>query len=124
MGVKRQRIEWFGICQFENHGNCPGFSSTRTVNLICSCSCHHSTREETSMSDTTSSTSSRSTWTVEQTDYLKANASSGAKAIAVAVGRTEAQVRAKALKLGISLRQPGNKQGRRLKSETQTVDSI
>lgn len=76
------------------------------------------------MSDTTSSTDRRSTWTVEQVEYLKANASAGAKSIALAIGRSEAQVRGKALKLGVSLRQPGNKQGRRLKSETTPVDVI
>ena len=74
------------------------------------------------MSETTRKT--RTAWTQTEIDYLTANASSGAKAIATHLGRSEAVVRTKAQQLGLSLRQPGSKVGRRLKSETQAVDSI
>lgn len=75
------------------------------------------------MSETTNARVRRA-WTDADVEYLKANASSGAKAIATALGRTEPQVRQKALNLQVSLRQPGNRQGRRTAVETQTVDSI
>lgn len=66
----------------------------------------------------------RTAWTPADTDYIRANASSGAKAIAAALGRSEATIRNKAVQLGISLRLPTSKMGRRSKSETVSVDSI
>lgn len=73
------------------------------------------------MSDTLKETASRKTsnrWTQTDTDYLIANASKGALVLATELGRSATDVRAKATRLGISLRMPGSTRGRRTKTET------
>lgn len=70
------------------------------------------------MSDIISKT--RKPWTAADLEHLKANASKGAKQLSVDLDRPEQHIRAKATRLGISLRQEGSKRGRRLKA----ADSI
>lgn len=74
------------------------------------------------MSETTTVKASRQRWTPTEIDYIKTNAASGAKAIAAALGRSEATVRNKAVQLGVSLRLPGSTVGRRSKAETQVSE--
>lgn len=57
-------------------------------------------------------------WTDSELTYLKTNAHKGAKVLAAELGRSEQLVRAKATRLGLSLRMEGSTRGRRSKSET------
>lgn len=67
------------------------------------------------MSETTTSTTQRTytRWTPEQVQTLRDNASLGAEKIAELLGRSDTQIKTKAAQLGISLRKPGSKGGRR-----------
>lgn len=67
------------------------------------------------MSDITTESKkrTRTVWQIAELEILRTEASTGAKTIAAKLGRTEAQVRSKAVQLGISLRQDGSKAGRR-----------
>ena len=76
------------------------------------------------MSETTIVKASRQRWTPTEIAYIRDNAETGAKAIATRLGRSEATVRNKAVQLGVSLRLPESKMGRRSKAETQATDSI
>ena len=62
----------------------------------------------------------RKPWTAEDDATLVRCAGLGAKSLAVMLNRPESQIRNRAQKLRISLRQEGNKQGRRL----QVTDSL
>jgi predicted transcriptional regulator len=65
------------------------------------------------MSETTLS-KTRTRWTATEVEYLRNNATAGAKAIAEHLGRSEGQVRTQATKLRVSLRQAGSTRGRKL----------
>lgn len=109
-------------CANGYHRVCPKIVSTPSKDLICSCQCHYEEKEEP-MSDTvTRKPSTR--WTPSEIDYLRANASKGAKALAADLGKPEQSIRAKAVSLGLSLRQPGSTRGRRSKAELKSIDSI
>lgn len=79
------------------------------------------------MSDTVNETKTRKAptrWTQTEIDYLTANANKGAQALATDLGRAPVDIRAKATRLGISLRMPGSTRGRRTKTETTVTDNI
>ncbi|NDD55745.1 hypothetical protein EBZ39_18085 [bacterium] len=68
------------------------------------------------MTDTTTietTTTSRRRWTEEENQYMRENASKGAKALAEHFGRNVSQIQTQARRLGLSLRQPGSTRGRK-----------
>lgn len=74
------------------------------------------------MSDNITETKrTRKVWQIAELEILRTEASTGAKTIAAKLGRSEAQVRSKAVQLGISLRQNGSKAGRRQSRDLEQI---
>lgn len=55
----------------------------------------------------------RAKWSTQEIEYLTNNANKGAAQLASDLNRTPAQVRSKAMALGVSLRMEGSLRGRR-----------
>lgn len=64
----------------------------------------------------TPTTKTRKTWTVDDDQILRDNASKGAAEVANLLNRPVPHIRARATRLGVSVRRDGEKRGRRVKA--------
>ena len=100
-------------CHGLDHSKCAGKQEKPDITLICSCRCHNNEKEQHMSETAFTPISVRARWSQQEIDYLTANASKGAAALAAALNRTPTQVRSKAMSLGVSLRMEGSLRGRR-----------